>query len=197
MTVSRRPGRRPGAPGTRDDILAAARELFAARGFDRTTVRAVASAAGVDPALVHHYFGSKRRLFAEAVQLPADPHDALASVYTAPTADLGRALATALLALWDSPHRDRVVAMFRARICSGESGLLRTFLLDVALEPLLERIDVPAGTALLRAELVVSQMAGVMLARYVLELEPLASLPSDRVVDILAPTLQRYFTGEI
>jgi len=196
VTAPRRPGRRPGASGARDDILAAARELFAARGFDGTTIRAVASVAGVDPALVHHYFGSKQHLFAEAVELPADPHEVLAPVYDAPVDDLGRALATALLALWDSPHRDRIVALVRTRI-AGDGGLLRTFLRDVALGPLLERIDVPTGSAAVRAELVISQMAGIMVTRYLLELEPLASLPSERVVEIVAPTLQRYFTGDL
>ncbi len=160
-------------------------------------MRAVAAAAEVDAALVHHYFGNKTRLFTEAIALPVDPRDVLAPVYTASDEDLGRALATALLGVWDSEHRDAAVAMFRAQIAAGDSGLIRTFLLEVALEPMLDRIDRPAGTGRLRAELVATQMTGIMLVRYILGFEPLASLSSEQLVDIVAPTLQRYLTGEL
>lgn len=197
QTGPRRPGRRPGNSGAREKILSCARELFADNGFDKTTVRAVAARAGVDPALVHHYFGTKVHLFTESIALPVDPRDVLAAVYRAPDEDLGRALATAVLGVWDSQHRDAAVAMFRAQIAGDDSGLIRTFLLEVALEPLLDRIDRPTGTGRLRAELVATQMTGIMLVRYILGFEPLASLPSDRLVEIVAPTLQRYLTGEL
>lgn len=195
--MSPRPGRRPGRSGARETILGAAREMFAANGFERTTIRAVAKRADVDPALVHHYFGSKVDLFTASIALPVDPREVLAPVYEAPLEDLGRALATALLAVWDSPHRDAAVAMFRSEIAGGDSGLIRTFLLEVALDPLVARIDRPAGTGRLRAEFVATQMTGIMLVRYVLAFEPLASLPSEQVVEVIAPTLQRYFTGEL
>lgn len=195
--MSPRSGRRPGHSGARDTILVSARELFAANGFDKTTIRAVAARADVDPALVHHYFGTKLDLFAAAIALPVDPREVLAPVYAAPVEDLGRALATAVIGVWESPHRDAVVAMFRAQIAGGESGLIRTFLLDIALEPLLPRIDRPAGTGRLRAEFVATQLTGVMLVRYILALDPLASLPSEQVVDVVAPTLQHYLTGEL
>ncbi|MBS9373213.1 TetR/AcrR family transcriptional regulator [Rhodococcus sp. B50] len=193
----RRPGRRPGNSGARDEILASARELFAAEGFDKTTVRAIAARAGVDPALVHHYFGTKLQLFTASIALPVDPRDVLAPVYAAPSRELGRTLATALLGVWDSPHRDAAVAMFRAQITGGDSGLIRSFLLEVALAPLLERIDRPVGTGRLRAELVATQMTGIMLVRYIIGLEPLASMPSEQLVEIVAPTIQRYLTGEL
>lgn len=193
----RRPGRRPGNSGARDDILSSARELFATNGFDRTTVRAIAARAGVDPALVHHYFGSKLQLFTAAIALPVDPRDVLAPVYEAPAEKLGRALVTALLGVWDSPHRDAAVAMFRAQIAGDDGGLVRSFLLEVALAPLLDRIDHPAGSGRLRAELVATQMTGIMLVRYILCLEPLASMPSEWLVDIVAPTVQHYLTGDL
>ena len=193
----RRPGRRPGNSGARDEILASARELFAVEGYDKATVRAIAARAGVDPALVHHYFGTKLQLFTASVALPVDPRDVLAPVYAAPCAELGRALATALLGVWDSPHRDAAVAMFRAQITGGDSGLIRSFLLEVALAPLLERIDRPVGTGRLRAELVATQMTGIMLVRYILGLEPLASMQSEQLVEIVAPTIQRYLTDEL
>ncbi len=171
--------------------------MFAANGFERTTIRAVAKRAEVDPALVHHYFGSKVDLFTASIALPVDPREVLAPVYTAPTEDLGRALATALLGVWDSSHRDAAVAMFRSEIAGGDGGLIRVFLLEVALDPLISRIDLPTGTGRLRAELVATQMTGVMLVRYVLAFEPLASLPSEQVVEIVGPTLQRYLTGAL
>ena len=195
--AARRPGRRPGNSGARDDILASARELFADNGFDKTTVRAVAARAGVDPALVHHYFGTKLQLFTASIALPVDPRDVLAPVYAAPPEDLGRALVTALLGVWDSPHRDAAVAMFRAQIAGGDSGLIRSFLLEVALAPLFERIDRPVGTGRLRAELVATQMTGIMLVRYIIGLEPLASMPSEQLVEIVAPIVQHYLTGDL
>lgn len=195
--MSPRPGRRPGTSGARDAILGAARELFASNGFDKTTIRAVAARAEVDPALVHHYFGTKVDLFTASIALPVDPREVLAPVYAARDDDLGRALATAVLGVWDSPHRDAAVAMFRSEIAGGEGGLIRAFLLEVALEPLIPRIDRPAGTGRLRAELVATQMTGVMLIRYILAFEPLASLPTEQVVEIVGPTLQRYLTGAL
>lgn len=194
---ARRPGRRPGNSGARESILASARELFASNGFDKTTVRAVAARAGVDPALVHHYFGTKMELFTASIALPVDPRDVLAPVYETPVEELGHALASALIGVWESPHRDAAVAMFRAQIAGGDTGLIRTFLLEVALEPLLGRIDLPEGTGRLRAELVATQMTGVMLVRYVLGFEPLASLPPEQLIEIIAPTVQRYLTGEL
>ncbi|MGX6511508.1 TetR/AcrR family transcriptional regulator [Rhodococcus sp. SJ-2] len=194
---TRRPGRRPGTSGARDQILGAARELFAANGFDKTTVRAVAARARVDPALVHHYFGTKIELFTAAIELPVDPREVLAPVYETPIEELGHALASALIGVWESPYRDAAVAMFRAQIAGGDTGLIRTFLLEVALEPLLGRIDMPEGTGRLRAELVATQMTGVMLVRYVLGFEPLASLPSEQLIEIIAPTVQGYLTGEL
>lgn len=195
--MSPRSGRRPGTSGARETILDAARELFAANGFEKTTIRAVAAKADVDPALVHHYFGSKVDLFTASIALPVDPHDVLAPVYASPLEDLGHALAAAVIGLWDSEHRDAAVAMFRSEIAGGEGSLIRTLLLEVALEPLLARIDHPVGTGRLRAELVATQMTGIMLVRYILAFEPLASLPSERIVEIVAPTLQRYLTGDL
>jgi AcrR family transcriptional regulator len=171
--------------------------MFAANGFDRTTMRAIAASAEVDPALVHHYFGNKTQLFTEAIALPVDPRTVLAPVYEAPVGELGAALATAVIGVWDSPHRDAVIAVFRARLSGDHSGLIGAFLLEFALEPLLEKIDRPVGTGRLRAEFVAAQMTGILVTRYLLGFEPLASLPTERLVDIIAPTLQRYLTGEL
>src|SRR3954469_11292384 len=96
-------GRRPGAPDTRADILAAARALFADRGFGRTTIRAVASDAGVDPALVHHYFGTKDDLFVASLQLPVDPRERLAPALAGGPDGAAERILRVFLEVWDEP----------------------------------------------------------------------------------------------
>ena len=97
----RGPGRRPGSPDTRGAILAAARSAFAARGFDGTSTRAVAAAAGVAPGLVHHFFGSKDDLFVAALNLPFDPRKVLGAALPGPPEGLGRRVATTVVGLWE------------------------------------------------------------------------------------------------
>ncbi|MGB3371302.1 MAG: TetR family transcriptional regulator [Rhodococcus sp. (in: high G+C Gram-positive bacteria)] len=197
MTEQIRTGRRPGRPGTRETILAVARARFAATGFDKTSVRAVAAEAGVDSALVHHYFGTKRELFVACIALPTDPAVVLGPVLAADTEDLGEALITAVLAVWESEAGEAVVAAFRAMIAGGDTTLLGTFLMHIVLKDIAERVDHPAGSGQLRVNLVASQMSGVLLTRHILKLEPLASTPAEKVVASVAPTLQRYLTGEL
>ncbi|MFD4293838.1 TetR family transcriptional regulator [Rhodococcus sp. NPDC058532] len=192
-----RTGRRPGSSGTRDAILGAARSRFAEHGFDRTSVRSIAADAGVDPALVHHYFGTKRALFLAAIAIPADPAMVLAGVADAPVEEIGERFLRAVVGVWESPHREGLLAAFRSAITGESVGLVRSFLTEVVLTEIGHRVDDPVGSADLRASLVASQMAGLMVTRYILELEPLATLPPDRVVHLVAPTLQRYLTGDL
>ncbi|MDF3313253.1 TetR family transcriptional regulator [Rhodococcus sp. T2V] len=192
-----RTGRRPGNPDTRSRILTTARKLFAQNGFDKTSVRSVASGAGVDSALVHHYFGTKRQLFLASVDIPVDPTKVIAPVLDTPPDEIGSRLARAVFSVWESPHKPAVVAAFRSAMAGNEPTLIRTFLLEVVLRDLGPRVDEPPGTGMLRMQLVASQMAGVLVTRYVLEIEPLASLPIDDLVAIVAPTLQRYLTGDL
>src|SRR5574340_1337022 len=192
-----RPGRRPGNSGSRERILAVARDLFARNGFDKTTIRSIAAGAEVDSALVHHYFGTKHALFVAAIDLPVDPRQILARLHDGPLDEIGRRLAAALIGVWDSPHRAGIIAVFRTAIAGGDVGLIRTFLLDIVLKELVPVVDRPTGTGPLRVELAATQMAGVMLMRHILELEPLASFPSARLTELVAPTLQRYLTGDL
>ncbi len=192
-----RAGRRPGRPGTREQILDAARSRFAETGFDRTSIRSIALAADVDSALVHHYFGTKRALFLAAIAIPIDPKIVLADVVDAPIGELGERFLRAVLGVWESPHREGLLAAFRSAI-SGESvGLVRSFLTEVVLTEIGHRVDTPVGTAPVRAALVASQVAGLLISRYLLELAPLATLDPEVVVSLVAPTLQRYLTGEL
>ncbi|MEV6138728.1 TetR family transcriptional regulator [Nocardia sp. NPDC051990] len=192
-----RSGRRPGRSGAREEILAAARARFAEIGFDKTSIRAVAADAGVDPALVHHYFGTKQQLFAAVVELPVDPEATLRRIEAAPLDRLGETILGSVLAVWDSPAGPGVVAVVRSIIAGGDTALARTFVLDVVLERVRTRIAKPEDDGRARVALVGTQIIGVLVARKILEIEPLASMPIPEIVAAVAPTLQRYLTGEI
>ncbi|MBO9522483.1 MAG: TetR family transcriptional regulator [Nocardioidaceae bacterium] len=195
MTAQPR-GRRPGSPDTRAAILEAARALFAERGFAGASVRAIASAAGVDPALVHHYFGSKDDLFIAALQIPVDPRELLAGVVARGAEGAAERLLHTFLSVWDDPEL-RLPLLGVARSVMDPSGarLLRDGFLPVVLLP------VGAGLGIERPEvrmpLVASQVIGLILLRYVVAVEPLASMTAEDVVAIYAPTIQRYLTGPL
>lgn len=190
-------GRRPGGADTRGAILAASRSLFAAQGFDRTTIRAIAEAAGVDPALVLHYFGSKDDLFLSAVELPFEPEAVLPAVLGGERETLGERLARFVVGvLEDEEARSRVLAIVRAAASDPSAArLLRNLIERRVRDPLAAALDDPDGQ--LRASLVGSQIVGLALARYVVGVEPLASLPPERLATALAPTFQRYLTGPL
>ncbi|MGH3455831.1 MAG: TetR family transcriptional regulator [Nocardioidaceae bacterium] len=188
----RGPGRRPGSPDTRGEIVEAARVEFAAQGFDRTSMRAVARAASVDPALVHHYFESKEDLLFAAMDMPFDPRVLLGSVVEGPRDQLGERLVGAVLQLWDDPQRQRrLLTVVRTAIASeAASHLLRDGFLRIILDQIaaIPGIDDPRR----RGNLVASQIVGLLITRYVVGLEPLASMPADEVVARVGPTIHRY-----
>jgi AcrR family transcriptional regulator len=196
----KRPGRPPGRSDTRDRILASARELFARNGIDNTSIRAIASEAGVDPALVHHYFGTKTQLFAAAIHIPIDPMTILGPMREVPVDQMGRLLPSLLLPLWDSEAGKGFIATLRS-ILSGSSvadvSMLRSFLQDVITAEVGGRVDDPPGSGRVRVQFVASQLVGIVMARYILELEPFKSLSVSQIVDTVAPNLQRYLTGEL
>lgn len=194
--MAERTGRRPGRSGTRDAILAAARAKFSEVGFDSASIRSIAAAAEVDSALVHHYFGTKRDLFVEVVQLPVDPSIVLGPIAEAPLEHLGETIVRTVVGVWDSPAGAGVMAAFRGVVAGGDEALLRTFLMDVALKGVRERVDRPAGTGPKRVALSASQMLGVLAARYIVRIEPLASMPIDELVAVIGPTVQRYLTDD-
>ncbi len=190
-------GRRPGGPDTRGQILEAARESFAQRGFGSTTIRAVAAAAGVDPALVHHYFGSKDDLFIAALKIPADPRNIVPTVFSEGVDGAGERLLRVFLGVWEDPAaRLPLIALVRTSL--GEGGpvnLLREGMLRMVFEPLTSVL--PPGEAEPRAQLVASQLIGLVVGRYLLRLEPLASMTPEELVAWVAPTLQRYLDGPL
>lgn len=194
---SGRTGRRPGSPATREAILSAARLLFSQRGFEKATIRGVAAEAQVDPALVHHYFGSKKDLFLAATELPVDPTTIAMALREVPIDELGEAILRAVVGVWDSPAGPGMVAVFRGIISGSDPGLFPSFMIDVVLKDVRDRIDVPKGTGRTRINLVFSQIAGLGIARMILRIEPLASMSIDDLVPLMAPNIQRYLTGPI
>jgi AcrR family transcriptional regulator len=196
-TNRKRPGRPRGASDTRERILVSARELFARNGISNTSIRAVAAAAGVDSALVHHYFGTKEQLFAAAVRIPIDPMEVIRPLREVPVEELGYKLPSLLLPLYDSELGAGIIATLRSILAGSEVNLFRTFLQDVIAVEVGSRVDNPPGTGIIRIQFVASQLVGVIMARYILELEPFASLPVEQVVETIAPTLQRYLTGDL
>ncbi|QNI06909.1 helix-turn-helix transcriptional regulator [Mycobacterium kubicae] len=193
----KRPGRPAGNSDTRDRILASARELFARNGIGNTSIRAVAAAAGVDSALVHHYFGTKEKLFAAAVHIPIDPMSIIGPLREVPVEEIGLRLPSMLLPLWDSEIGAGFIATLRSILSGSEVNLFRSFIQDVIAVEVGNRVDNPPGTGIIRVQFVASQLVGVVMARYILQLEPFASLPADQVARVIAPNLQRYLTGDL
>jgi AcrR family transcriptional regulator len=193
----KRPGRPPGTSDARERILSSARELFARNGIGNTSIRAVAAGADVDSALVHHYFGTKEKLFAAAINVDVDPGTILGPLRTAPVEDLGRALPAMILAMWESEAGAGLMATLRSALAGEQIGIFRSFLREVVVTELAARVDEPPGTGVIRAEFVATQILGIAMARHILELEPMASLPVAQIVDTIAPNLQRYLTGEL
>jgi AcrR family transcriptional regulator len=191
-----RRGRRPGAPDTRATILEAARASFAGRGFAGTTVRGVAAAAGVDAALVHHYFGTKDALFLAAMELPVDPRRVIAPAVAGGIDGAGERLLHAFLSLWDDPEISPVlVGIVRSALQPGGERLLTQGIVPVLLLPVGEALGIDHPEV--RMPLVISQVAGLILTRYLVGLEPIASMPAEAVVATYAPVLQHFFTADL
>jgi AcrR family transcriptional regulator len=189
-------GRRPGGPDTRAAILAAARESFAASGFSGTTIRAVASAAGVDPALVHHYFGSKDDLFLAALEIPVDPRQAMQPVAAGGVDGAGERLLGVFLSVWDDEaSRLPLLAVVRGVFEPSGQRLVKDGFLRMVLGPLGVALDLDEPER--RMALVASQMVGLIMLRYVLAVEPLASMAPELVMATYAPTIQRYLDGPL
>jgi len=187
-------GRRAGGADTRGQILAAARASFAESGFAGTSIRKVAASAGVDPALVHHYFGTKDDLFLAALQFPADPRAVMAAVAAGDRDTLGPRLVAAVLGVWDDPQaRLPLLALVRSGV-AGEPGraLLESALRRLVFGPLGEVLELDDVDR--RISLVASQMVGLVVTRFVLRLEPIASMPVEEVAAWVGPSVQRYLT---
>jgi AcrR family transcriptional regulator len=195
-TRTPRTGRRPGASGSREAILEAARTLFAEHGYSATSMRAIGTAAGVDAALIVHFFGSKARLLREAIEWPFDPVEAAERVYAKGRRNVGEQLARLVVETWEREgDRSAIMTLLRAATVEPSAAeMLREFMQNELAPPLFQRLNPDQPE--LRAGLATAQIVGLGMARYVLRLEPLASMTSDEVIAWVAPTLQRYLTGK-
>lgn len=177
--------------------MGAARRLFAADGFDRTSIRAVAAESGVDPALVMHYFASKEGLFRAAIEWPFDVDDVVQSSFEGDVGGVGERLVRAMCEIWEDQNtRHPLVVILRNAAQREEARrLLREFVQREMIGRLAAQSDSPDAD--LRGSLVHSAIVGLFLSRYVIRLEPLASAPREAVVGAVGPTIQRYLTGSI
>ncbi|HVV76731.1 MAG TPA: TetR family transcriptional regulator [Mycobacteriales bacterium] len=186
-----RAGRRPGPTQTKDAIVAAARAQFAERGFTATTIRSVAAAAEVNPALIHHYFGTKEQLFLDVLQWPLDPVELVTDLLAAgPRSQFPRRFAGGFIAAWRDPVAGPALqAMARRAIGDPDSAALMRNLVETVLLPRVARtLNVPevnvAGA--------ISHLLGLMLAATVLRIAPLATATDEELVDLVSPAITRY-----
>lgn len=190
-----RTGRRPGSDDTRGAILAVARSSFANHGFHATTIRAVAGDAGVDPALVHHYFGNKEELFAAAIDIPLRPKEVAEEILSEGIDNAGERVARLFLSVWDNPaSREPLQAMLRGAFTNEQgAATLREFFESVLLERVVPAVELP--DAHLRVSLAAAQLVGLAVLRYVVGFEALRHASVDDLVDLIAPRIQSYLTG--
>lgn len=202
---SGRPGRRAGDSGTSEAILAAARSQFADHGYAGATIRAIAAAAGVDPALVHHFYGTKEALFAAAMRMPIVPSVVLAQALASrPDGPRGEFMVQTALTLWESDAlKDTFVGLLRSAVTSDQAAaMLREFIADSILGTIAQASGLNAAggspeEVQYRVAMVATQMLGLALTRLVLRLPMVARASVDELAATLGPTIERYLTGDI
>ncbi|WP_410568833.1 TetR/AcrR family transcriptional regulator [Amycolatopsis sp. cmx-4-61] len=195
-TTGRRRGRRPAGQDTRTALVEAARAVFAENGYDGATVRAIATRAGVDAAMVNHWFGSKEGLFAQAVlELPFDPMELQQALRDGPDDELGERIVRTFITRWDSAGGGQFVALIRSVTGHEQAGhVLRDFFRKFFSAVI---TSIGSDRTALRMNLCATQMVGLGVVRYVAKFEPLATEEVEVLVRAIAPNLQRYLTGEI
>lgn len=189
-------GRRPGPESSRGDIVAAARSEFAQHGFDRATMRSIAARADVDPATIYRFFDNKDELLAAALEFPVSDEMVEAALGGAEPLSASAFLET-VLAIWQAPEvAERLVALIRVAATHEQAGAVVSELIErTVLTPLVTRID--GDDAELRAALVATQLAGLALTRLLIPIEPVAGASIDDLVEAIAPTIERYLTGDL
>lgn len=196
-TAERRTGRRRGDSGTREAIRAAAAEQFAAQGFQATTMRGVATAAGVDAALVHHFFGTKEKLFVAATEFPIDPSEVVAGLVAAGVDGLGERVVRTLLGVFDSlGDANPMIGLIRSAAAHPPAAqALREFLGRAVLDRVAAAVQTDRPQ--LRAALCASQVVGILVARHVIALPALVEADVDTLVAAYGPALQHYLTDDL
>lgn len=192
METTRPLGRRPGGSDSREAILSAAARQFAASGYDRASLRAIAADAGVDQKLIAYFFGSKQQLFVAAIGLPLNPAEVLPAVIAGDRAGVRERLTALLTAVLEQPEiHQRMTSVVRAAASEPEvARMMREFLAREVISPVAELLE--GDDAGFRVNLVGSQIVGLVMARYVISLEPIASMPAESVAAAVAATVERY-----
>ncbi|MEV7193812.1 TetR family transcriptional regulator [Streptomyces sp. NPDC093510] len=183
-------------PATREEILRAAREEFSARGYEKASVRGIAKAAGVDPALVHHYFGTKEQVFEAAITVAFAPAlEAPAAIEDGPLEGVGERLTRFVIGVWENPAtRAPLLAIVRSAVNNETAAsIFRRLVATQLLGRIARRLELP--DAELRAELAAAQLVGIAMLRYVIQVEPLASADVEQLVARVAPVVQGHLTG--
>jgi AcrR family transcriptional regulator len=194
----RRRGRPAGPPtgATRDRILAAAREEFSARGYDKTSVRSIGKAAGVDPALVHHYFGTKEQVFGAAIESAFAPVlDITDTMTQGGLEDIGERMARFMTGIWEHPvTREPLLAILRSAVTNETAAtVFRGLISRRVLARLGGTLNVPDEE--FRFQLAASHLIGIMMLRYIIKVEPMVSADPEQLIRQVTPALQRYLTG--
>jgi AcrR family transcriptional regulator len=183
-------------PATPERILEAARQQFSEYGYEKASVRGIAKAAGVDSALVHHYFGTKTQVFEAAVEVTFSPAlGAADAVAAGPLEDAGERLTRFVFGVWENPAtRTPLIAVVRSAVnYEAAAAVLRRLVAAQLLSRIAGRLDLP--DAELRAELAAAQLVGIVMLRYVIRIEPLASVPAEEIITRVAPVVQGHLTG--
>lgn len=192
---SARTGRRPGSQPTRAEILDAARRQFAERGYRAATIRRIAEAAGVDPALIHHYFGSKERLFAATISLPSDVLPGVLASFDRELATAGERLTRTYLGLWEDPAtREQMTIVTTMALTNGEAMTHVRSAIGQAIAQI--RVSgLPGPDPDVRFQLAMSQLLGVACLRHLAQAPPVSDIPFEDLVARIAPVVQLHLTG--
>jgi AcrR family transcriptional regulator len=188
-----RAGRRPGPTNTPEAIRTAARTLFAERGFHATTIRAVATSAGVNTALVHHYFGTKDRLFVAALNLPLNPAEVIEALVAAgPREQFAERFVRFFIAAWRDPVTGQPLQAVLRSAASTDQGaaMVRNLVENV----FLDRAAAALGVPKLRVAVAMSHLLGLVLGATIVRIEPLVSATDDELVELIAPTIHHYLS---
>ena len=194
-TTTRRRGRRQGEPVSRDAVLRAAKQRFAVEGYEKTTLRSIANDAHVDPSMVLYLFGSKAELFRESLRLIIDP-ELLVAALADGEGDIGTRMVRTYVGIWEHPDTAAsMVAMLQSATSNSDAHeAFRAFMQSYVLTAVSGALG-GGEQARLRAMLAATNLVGTAILRYVMQVPPLAALPTDDVVKLIAPSVTRYLTA--